>query len=87
MSAFGFFFLFEVKGEKEEDDADGLIGGGLQEALEPSGVQKIIFGDDLNAVVTDDLSQFGFHVGCKIVIAHIHIQFYAGISTDAVDII
>jgi len=84
---FGFLFLFEVEGEEEKDDADRLKGCLLHKALEKSGLQVIIFGDDLNAVDADDFSQFGLDVGCKIVITHIHIQFYAGIGADAVDVI
>ena len=52
----GFFFLFEIEGEEKEDEADHLIGGCLQKALEWSGVQKVIFGDDLNAVIADNFS-------------------------------
>ena len=82
-----FFFLFEIESEKKEQDADGFVGSPLEETPEQAGMLKISCRDNLDAVVPDDLPQFFFHQGCKFVVAHIHIQFYAGIGADPVDVI
>lgn len=83
----GFFFLFEIEGKEKEDDADGLVGDPLAEALEPVVVVKVVRRIDLDAMVADDLFEVCFDAGGKFVIAYIHVEFYAGVRADPVDII
>lgn len=83
---FGFFFLFEIEGEIEED-ANGFVGGPLAETLEPVVVVKIDLGIDPDTMIPDDLDEVCFRLGGKFVIAYIHIQFHAGVCADPVNIV
>jgi hypothetical protein len=82
-----FFFLFEIEGEEKEKDTDCLVGGPLAEALEPVMVVKVVRRIDPDAMIADDPFKVRFDAGGKFVIAYIHVEFYAGVCADPVDII